>query len=283
QFIDANSKDMDMLNKHIPFVLADPNIINILTKTAILLIYKQLDDEIPLPRNNKELHFILRLLNIGVYAWEILDGQMTTEDSIDLKILTQFLPFILRLMMENRLHEMQHDTTLITTQLKTSLNKIEFIQYMHNNRLASNLFLCFIVILFNHRHLWLAIQLIPTLNELSDCGSTDKIFLHQFVYFIKQSIEQQFQQISHQQQLYQYITHIFEKFFIIQSSNEIVLHYSYILLKYVYGKITSSLTQKFLTALKPSKEHSQETHDKYRSLTNEYEDFRRLQQQQSQS
>lgn len=41
QFLDAHLKDTEMINKHIPFVLTDPNVISILSRTCILLLHKQ--------------------------------------------------------------------------------------------------------------------------------------------------------------------------------------------------------------------------------------------------
>jgi negative elongation factor B len=41
QFLDAHARDTDIINKHIPFVLADPNIVSILAKSCVLSLHKQ--------------------------------------------------------------------------------------------------------------------------------------------------------------------------------------------------------------------------------------------------
>jgi hypothetical protein len=43
QFLDAHARDTDIINKHIPFVLTDPNIISILAKSCVLLLHKQVN------------------------------------------------------------------------------------------------------------------------------------------------------------------------------------------------------------------------------------------------
>jgi len=260
QFLDVHLRDSEIINKHIPFVLTDPNIISILTKSAILLLHKQVDDEIPLPRSNKELQFILKLLNMGLYAWEVLDGEMSFHDPIDSKLLTHFLPFLIRLIVENRLNS---DTSSSST-LKLNLPQIEFVQFMIQNRLACQIFLRFLIELYHQKHFWLATQLIPYLNDLIDCGSGEKVFLHQFVYFVRQSVDQ-----------LQHIAVLFDKFFVVQSQgHEFVLFYALILLKHVLTKVNgTNFVGKYLSSsLKPSRDHSNFIHEKYHQLVQDHDD-----------
>ncbi|CAF4220258.1 unnamed protein product, partial [Rotaria sp. Silwood2] len=222
QFLDAHARDTDIINKHIPFVLTDPNIVSILAKSCILLLHKQVDDEIPLPRSNKELQFLLKLLNMGLYAWDVLDGAMSFHDAIDSKLLTHYLPFLIRLIVENRLNTDISSSSI----LKTLLPQTEFVQYMINNRLACQLFLRFIIETYHQKQFWLATQLIPYLNELIEYGSADKVFLHQFVYFVRQSVEQ-----------IHYIGILLDKFFVLQAQgHEFILYYGLILLKHILSK-----------------------------------------------
>jgi negative elongation factor B len=45
QFLDAHARDTDIINKHIPFVLTDPNIVSILAKSCVLLLHKQVNSD----------------------------------------------------------------------------------------------------------------------------------------------------------------------------------------------------------------------------------------------
>ncbi|UJR15045.1 hypothetical protein I4U23_002018 [Adineta vaga] len=263
QFLDANVRDTDIINKYIPFVLADPNVISILAKSCILSLHKQVDDEIPLPRSNKELQFLLKLLNMGLCAWDVLDGAMSYHDPIDSKLLTNYLPFLIRLIVENRLNT---DTSSSST-LKLVLPQTEFVQYMITNRLACQLFLRFIIEIYHQKQFWLATQLIPYLNELVENGSGDKLFLHQLVYFVRQSVEQ-----------IHYIGILLDRFFVLQAQgHEFVLYYGLILLKHVLHKPNgTNLVSKYLShSLKPSQDHSTFIHDKYQQLVREYDEYLR--------
>ncbi|CAF1463555.1 unnamed protein product [Adineta ricciae] len=263
QFLDAHAKDTNIINKHIPFVLADPNVVSILAKSCILSLHKQVDDEIPLPRSNKELQFLLKLLNMGLCSWDVLDGAMSYHDPIDSKLLTHYLPFLIRLIVENRLNT---DTSSSST-LKLVLPQTEFVQYMINNRLACQLFLRFIIEIYHQKQFWLATQLIPYLNELVECGAADKLFLHQLVYFVRQSVEQ-----------IHYIGILLDRFFVLQAQgHEFVLYYGLLLLKHVlYKPNGTNLVSKYLShSLKPSQDHSTFIHDKYQQLLHDYDEYLR--------
>ena len=260
QFLDAHGRDTEIINKHIPFVLTDPYIVSILSESCVLLLHKQVDDEIPLPRSNKELHFLLKLLNMGLYAWDVLDGAMSFYDPIDSKLLTHYLPYLIRLIVENRLNT----DTSSSSILKLLLPPTEFVQYMQHNRLACQIFLRFIIETYHQKQFWLAGQLIPYLNDLVECGSTERTFLHQFVYFVRQSVEQ-----------IHYIGILLDRFFIVQAQGyENVLYYGLILLKHVLHKSNgTNLVSKYLSqSLKPSHDHSTFIHDKYHQLVHDYEE-----------
>jgi len=144
------------------------------------------------------------------------------------------------------------------------LPQIEFVQYMTHNRLACQLFLRFIIETYHQKQFWLATQLIPYLNELVEYGSVDKIFLHQLVYFVRQSVEQ-----------IHYIGILLDKFFVLQSQgHEFILYYGLVLLKHVLHKTNgTNLVSKYLSvSLKPSRDHSTFIHDKYHQLVRDYDE-----------
>lgn len=197
---------------------------------------------------------------MGLYAWEVLDGEMSFHDPIDSKLLTHYLPFLIRLIVENRLNS----DTSSSSILKLNLPQIEFVQFMTQNRLACQIFLRFLIELYHQKHFWLATQLIPFLNDLIDCGSGEKVFLHQFVYFVRQSVDQ-----------LQHIGVLLDKFFVVQAQgHEFVLFYALILLKHVLTKPNgTNLVGKYLSSsLKPSRDHSNFIHEKYHQLVQDHDE-----------
>jgi hypothetical protein len=197
---------------------------------------------------------------MGLYAWDVLDGAMSFYDPIDSKLLTHFLPYLIRLIVENRLNT---DTSSSST-LKVLLPHTEFVQYMTHNRLACQLFLRFIIETYHQKQFWLAVQLIPYLNELIEYGSAEKIFLHQLIYFVRQSVEQ-----------IHYIGILLDKFIVLQAQgHEFILYYGLVLLKHVLHKTNgTSFVSKYLSiSLKPSRDHSTFIHDKYHQLVRDYDE-----------
>ena len=166
---------------------------------------------------------------MGLYAWDVLDGTMSFHDPIDSKLLTHYLPYLVRLLVESRLNT-------DGSSLKLYLPQTEFVQYMMHNRVAGQLFLRFMIELYHQKHFWLATHLLPCLNDLAECGSAEKIFLHPFVYSIRQSIEQT-----------QHLGPLLDKFFVPQAQgHEFVLYYGLVLLKHILTKANgTSLVGKY--------------------------------------
>ena len=191
---------------------------------------------------------------------------MSFHDPIDSKLLTHYLPFLIRLIVENRLTS----DTSSSSILKLLFPQTEFVQYMIHNRLACQLFLRFIMETYHQKHFWLASQLLPYLNELVDYGAGEKVFLHQFVYFVRQSVEP-----------IHYIGILLDKFFVLQAQgHEFVLYYGLVLLKHVLHKSNgTNLVSKYLSiSLKPTRDHSTFIHDKYQQLVHDYDEcLRQLQ------
>lgn len=197
---------------------------------------------------------------MGLYAWDVLDGAMSFYDPIDSKLLTHYLPYLIRLIVENRLNT----DTSSSSILKLLLPPTEFVQYMIHNRLACQIFLRFIIETYHQKQFWLATQLIPYLNDLVECGSAEKVFLHQLVYFVRQSVEQ-----------IHYIGILLDKFFVLQAQgHEFILYYGLVLLKHALHKTNgTNLVSKYLSiSLKPSHDHSTFIHDKYHQLVRDYDE-----------
>lgn len=195
---------------------------------------------------------------MGIHSWEVLDGEMSFHNPIDSKLLTHFLPFFIRMIVENRLN------TDASSVLKVNLIQGEFVQYMINNRLACQIFLRFIIEAYHQKHFWLVNHLIVYLNDLVDCGASEKPFLHQLVCYVRQSGEQT-----------QHIATLIEKFFVPQAQgHEFVLYYGLVLLKHVLHKANgANLVSKYLSGpLKPSRDHSNFIHDKYQQLIQDHEE-----------
>ena len=84
----------------IAMALADPYAINFVANSILRILYHQITNE-ALPRNHNWLQFLLRLLNLGLHAHEILSKHIL-EPTLNVKIITRFLPILMSFMVDDQ-------------------------------------------------------------------------------------------------------------------------------------------------------------------------------------
>lgn len=81
--------------------LADPYAVNFIATQIIRILYHQINNE-ALPREHNVLHFLLRLLNLGLNAYDILKDQVFKEPKMDVGIVTKFIPILMSFMVDDQ-------------------------------------------------------------------------------------------------------------------------------------------------------------------------------------
>lgn len=85
------SKKFEKIIPDIAFILADPFVIDMLSRNAISLLNRSIQSEL-LPRNCTELIFVLRLLSLGLTAKELMESKANKEPKMDAVLITVYLP-----------------------------------------------------------------------------------------------------------------------------------------------------------------------------------------------
>ena len=66
-------------------------------RTYVLQIEKD-----SIPRENPILHLLLRMLYLGLSAWQMIDAQEFAEPKLDLKLVTKFIPCLMSLIVDDQ-------------------------------------------------------------------------------------------------------------------------------------------------------------------------------------
>ena len=53
-----------------------------------------------LPRDNAILHLLLRMLGLGLSAWDMIDTQEFMEPKVDIQLITKFIPALMSLVVD---------------------------------------------------------------------------------------------------------------------------------------------------------------------------------------
>lgn len=96
--LDNIKKGNENILGELAFALFNPYAVNFLVKTIMRILNTQINNE-SMPRDHQTLQFLLRLLNLGLHAHEILYSP--GEPKFNPDILTKFLPIIMGFMVDD--------------------------------------------------------------------------------------------------------------------------------------------------------------------------------------
>ena len=85
--------------------LCDPYAVNFLASSAIKIALHLINGE-SLPRDNSVLILLLRMLALGLSAWQMIDAQEFKEPKLDSQIVTKFLPALMSLMVDDQIRQL---------------------------------------------------------------------------------------------------------------------------------------------------------------------------------
>ncbi|KAF7487680.1 Negative elongation factor B [Sarcoptes scabiei] len=100
-FLDNVKKGNESLWGDMAMALIDPYAINFLVQTVMRILNNQIINE-ACPRDHQTLQFLLRLLNLGLHAHEIIRNQSFREPRFNPELLTRFLPIIMGFMVDDQ-------------------------------------------------------------------------------------------------------------------------------------------------------------------------------------
>jgi len=106
-FLDAIRRGQEQVLGDLSMTLCDPYAINFLSGSAMKLINHQVEKE-GLPRDQPVLHLLLRMLALGLSAWEMIDSQDFHEPKIELPLLLQFIPAMMSLIVDDQVRALNY-------------------------------------------------------------------------------------------------------------------------------------------------------------------------------
>ncbi|KAJ6217679.1 hypothetical protein RDWZM_008836 [Blomia tropicalis] len=141
-FLENVPRGQDSVLGDLAMALADPYAVNFIAQSIIKALYSQISQE-QLPRNHNVLQFLLRLLNLGLHAYDILKSQVFKEPKLDINILIKFIPILVSFMVDDQVRSV--NAKLPTDDRESALTIIEhsgppsdeFLRFVSEDRLAA--------------------------------------------------------------------------------------------------------------------------------------------------
>lgn len=212
--------------------LSDPYAINFLSTSAIKIINQLiLNDQ--LPRENSILLLILRMLNLGLHCWDILNSQVFKEPHLDPKLLTKFVPILMSLIVDDQVRSL--NSKLPQDDRESALEIIEHsgtppdlvIKFIQEDRLATLLTLYYCFQLLKQKDKTGIIRILGSLSNSQDTRLIEDPFLHTLVLYFSPMVED----FSHEN----LCTVVFDELFLSLITQGNVIHH---LLKLVYRSVS---------------------------------------------
>ncbi|EDO30397.1 predicted protein [Nematostella vectensis] len=240
----------------IAMILCDPFAINTIAKSIIKLLHRLANTD-TLPRTSEDITFLLRLLNLGVSAWDMIEKQAFKEIPVNDELASKFLPFIMSLMV---------DSSLNTLNGKVPEDDIEeglvsdgrhlahhFMHMMVSNKVAFKLAWCFMLHLLHQKDKAAVFHALPWYVSPCQAHPLDEIELHILVTALV-GMQEEFNQSE-------FCDLIFDNFLLGLTSQTFAVRHTLRLLWYVYPKMDSHKVIHILTSTQPTSEHPDTIHE----------------------
>jgi len=104
-FLDAIRRGQEQVLGDLSMTLCDPFAINFLATAAMKIMNHQVGND-ALPRDNAILHLLLRMLGLGLSAWDMIDTQEFMEPKVDPQLVTKFIPALVSLIVDDQVRSL---------------------------------------------------------------------------------------------------------------------------------------------------------------------------------
>ncbi|KAG0441455.1 hypothetical protein HPB47_015940, partial [Ixodes persulcatus] len=104
-FLDSIKRGQEQVLGDLSMTLCDPYAINFLAQSSMKIIHHLINME-GLPRDNQVLVLLLRMLALGLQAWDMISGQQYKEPKLDSQLVTKFLPALMSLMVDDQVRSL---------------------------------------------------------------------------------------------------------------------------------------------------------------------------------
>lgn len=174
-FLDSIKRGQEQVLGDISMTLCDPNAINFLATSVLKLLQIIINNE-GLPRDNSVLILLLRMLSLGLQAWNMIDTQQFKEPKLDSQLVTKFLPSVMALMVDDQVRALcaklpQDDRESAITTIEHSGPPPDAYQaYVQENSVASVLAMYYTLHTARQRdrHVSIAAQPFGTVHKSRD-------------------------------------------------------------------------------------------------------------------
>ncbi|CAH3033818.1 unnamed protein product [Pocillopora meandrina] len=254
-FLDHAKHSEEQVLGDIAMILCDPFAINTVAKSVIKRLQRLVNTE-SLPKTCQDVSFLLRVLNLGVSAWEMISNQHFTEVALSGELIHKFLPILMSLMVDSSLHSL-HNKHHVDDDNADVEDPIQFTDYFAEitsaNSVAFTLAWCYLLHVINQRDRHTLVAILPWFVNTCQERALDEVSLHT----LTSSLAAWQEEFTHPD----FCDVVFDQFLLPLVSHTSVMRHTLRLLSYIFPKLDPQKVLHILTIAQPSSEHNEAVHD----------------------
>ena len=185
-FLEGVRRGQEHVLGDISMTLCDPYAVNFLALSSMKILIHHIQNE-TLARDNHVLQLLLRLLNLGLHSWDILNSQVFREPRLDPDIITKFVPILMSFIVDDQVRSV--NAKLPPDDRESALAIIEhsgpppdsYQQFVSEDRLASVLAIYYTLQVTKQKDKQAVMRVLGTLANSHDNRALDGQYLHSLV------------------------------------------------------------------------------------------------------
>nr|CAG4643811.1 EOG090X0363 [Lepidurus arcticus] len=267
-FLDSIKSGQEQVLGDLSMMLCDPYAVHFLATSCLRLLQHQMANE-ALPRDHAVLILLLRMMNLGLSAWDMINSQDFKEPRLNAHMVTKFLPALVSLMVDDQIRSL--NSKLPPDERESAISVIEhsgppsdaYQAYINDSSVACTMAMYYTLQVTRSKDRVALTRILGTLATSDNERAFEDPFLHSLVASLVPMADE-FANES-------FCTVVFDEFFFTGLGKENVLRHMLKLLWYVYPKLPASRLETLVKAMQPGTQNSEAVHVLYRSLVEKVE------------
>lgn len=189
EFLDSIKNNQKNVLGDLSMTLCDHYAINFLATFCIRILRSLIEKEAT-ARENQVLHLALRMLNLGLHSWNLLDTQNYEEPKLNVTMVTKFIPNLMSFMVDDQVRALnlklpQDEREVSRTVIEHSGPPEEsFINFVSEDALCALLTIYYTFIICKQKDKKAIMRILGTLSTSHESRAFENPFLHNLVSYL---------------------------------------------------------------------------------------------------
>ena len=189
EFLDTTQKTQKNVLSDLSMTLCDHYAINFLANFCIRILRTLIEKEAT-ARENQVLHLALRMLNLGLHSWNLLDTQNYEEPKLNVAIVTRFIPNLMSFMVDDQVRGLNNKLPLDEREQSRTIIEHSgppedaFVSFVAEDPLCSLLSIYYTFVICKNKDKKAITRILSTLSNSHESRAFENPFLHNLISYL---------------------------------------------------------------------------------------------------